>query len=58
MIDDGLRSQMEALSSEDRRELLAFLADLAAERETEFWARIRKRIADESPESWIPVDQV
>lgn len=49
---------MEALSSEDRRELLAYLADLAAERETDFWPRIRKRMADESPESWIPVDQV
>jgi hypothetical protein len=58
MIDDGLRSQMEAFSSEGRRELLAYLANLAAERETDFWARIRKRMADESPESRIPVDQI
>jgi DNA primase catalytic subunit len=57
MIDDGLRSQMEALSSEERRELLAFLAHMAVERETEFSVRIRRRMADESPESWIAVDQ-
>jgi len=58
MIADSLRSQIEALSSEERHELAALLTKLELESDEDYWSRIRRRLADESSENWVPVDQL
>ena len=58
MIANALKSQIEALSPDERQELAAFLAKLELEADDDYWSRVRRRLADESPESWIPADQL
>ena len=58
MIAESLRSQVEALSSEERHELATFLTKLELESDEDYWSRIRRRLADESVENWIPADQL
>ncbi len=58
MIADSLRTQIEALSSDERRELVAFLTKLELESDEEYWDRVRRRLADDSSEKWVPADQL
>lgn len=57
MIAESLRSQIEALSSEERHELAAFLTKLKLKSDEDYWSRIRRRLVEESSENWIPADQ-
>jgi hypothetical protein len=58
MIAETLKSQIEALSPDERHELVAFLTKLELESDEDYWNRIRRRTADESPENWVPIDQL
>lgn len=58
MIADTLKSQIEALSPDERHELAAYLTKLELEADEDYWGTIRRRLADEATESWIPVDQL
>jgi len=58
MIADALKSQIEALSQDERHELAAFLTKLELEADKGYWSRIRTRLADTNPENWIAADQL
>jgi hypothetical protein len=58
MIADALKSQIEALSPDERHELAAFLTKLELESDVDYWSRVRKRLAETSSESWISADQL
>lgn len=58
MVADALKSQIEALSPEERRELVAYIAKLDLETDDDYWRRVRKRLDDDAPKNWIPVEQL
>lgn len=58
MVADALKSQIEALSPEERRELVAYITKLDLETDDYYWRRVRKRLDDEAPKNWIPVEQL
>jgi hypothetical protein len=58
MIADDLKNCLEALPPEERHELFAFLTKSELEGDHDYWETIRRRMDDESPEIWIPADQL
>lgn len=58
MIAEDLKSRIEALSRDERRELSILLTKLELEEDEGYWERIRRRLADDSPDRWVPVEQL
>ncbi|MBP6785693.1 MAG: hypothetical protein KA152_18005 [Verrucomicrobiales bacterium] len=58
MIAESLRSQIKALSTDERHELAGFLAKLELESDEDYWERVRRRMADGAAEKWLPADQI
>ena len=58
MIAESLRSQIKAFSTDERHELAGFLAKLGLESNEDYWERVRRRMADESTEKWVPADPI
>ncbi len=55
---DQLKEEIKGLSGEERHKLSSFLAELELEEDTGYWDRIRRRVADETRENWISVEDL
>ena len=58
MVLDQIKTEVEALSKEDRRQLSAFILQLELVGDEEYIADVRRRSDDKNPENWVPADQI
>ncbi|MCH7226429.1 hypothetical protein [Haloferula sp. A504] len=55
---DQIKEEIRGLSGEERHKLSSFLTELALEEDQGYWERIRRRVEDQTKESWISVDDL
>ncbi len=55
---DQLKEEIKALSGEERHKLSSFLTELELEEDQGYWERVRRRVSDQTKESWISVEDL
>jgi hypothetical protein len=54
---EAIKSELRALSIEERRKLMAFMVVLEDEENGDYATKLAKRIDDRSPEKWLSAEQ-
>ena len=54
---EGLQAEVRALSSEQRRKLMAFMVVLEDQTRPEYAAELARRMNDPSPDRWLSPEQ-
>ena len=54
---EEIKSELRALPSKVRRELIAFIVVLEDQERTDYAAMLAKRIDDQSPKRWLTIEQ-
>ncbi|MEM9480101.1 MAG: hypothetical protein AAGA58_10655 [Verrucomicrobiota bacterium] len=55
---EEIKKEIAELSDKDRQKVLSFLAQLESEEDAGYWARVRRRLADEKRENWIDAEKL
>jgi len=55
---EALKAELEALPSEERRKLMAFMIVLEDRKRTNYPAKLARKIDDKSPERWLTAEQI
>ena len=53
-----IKERIKTLSIEERSEISSFLSHLRINEDTDYWGRIRRRMADKNPDHWVPLEEV
>lgn len=54
---EALKTEVRALSAEERRKLIAFMVVLEDEAQADYAARLAEKINDSSPDRWLTAEQ-
>lgn len=58
MIAAELKTRVDKLSDEQRRELSVYLTKIQLERDPDYWKTVRERSANDDPARWVNIDDI
>ena len=53
-----IKETIQKLSPEERGEISNFISRLRVAEDPDYWSRIRRRMADENRENWVPLEEI